>query len=129
MICIGIPVLRPLYRRIRYDTDDSTDRYFKHGQGSDGAAAGGFGLNNMDSHHHHGGDDDRKRNFDDAPPRSSSNVGASDRSTVTYMESGNNHSDEEILGPEFHKPAAAGGHGSRRAENDLERGEPRQPKP
>lgn len=119
MVCIGIPVLRPLYRRIRYNSDYSSDRYYKHGQGSDGTPVASYGLNNLD------GQSDGKRNFD--PLHTTSNE-ASNVSGVTYIGNGNNHSDEEILGPDFHNAAAAGGHRTK-ASDDIETGESRQPEP
>lgn len=117
MVCIGIPVLRPLYRRIRYNTDYSSDRYYKHGQGSDGTPVASYGLSNLDKQ------SDGKRNFD--PLHTTSNE-ASNVSAVTYIGNENNRSDEEILGPDFHNAAAVDGH-RKKASSDVERGELRQP--
>jgi hypothetical protein len=83
MVCIGIPVLRPLWRRIARGSAASTDRYYKHAQGTDGAD--GFQLNKVDT--------DGEGN--------STKMGLRGTTTMTYCEHGHNESDESILGPEF----------------------------
>jgi len=106
MICAAIPVLRPLYRRIRGGI--STDRshssnavskgYYKHDTGNDNTDAGGSiqlkDVPTTDS------DTDLENNhgFPEANPK----LGIRGPTTVTYIRRDNN-SDEEILGPEFRK--------------------------
>lgn len=117
MVCIGIPVLRPLYRRIRYHADYSSERYYKQGQGSDGSGGAGYGLNNMD------GQGDGKRKL--KSPRRPSKM--DDLLAVSYIGTEDNKSDEEILGAGFHQTAPADGHRSQAGE-DVESGESRQAK-
>lgn len=110
MICAAIPVLRPLYRRIRGDNSTDQSRssnavskgYYKHNTGNDNT--GSIQLKNIpcsDS------DLENNRGFPDANPK----LGIRGPTTVTYIRRDNN-SDEEILGPEFRQSqseAAAAG--------------------
>ncbi|KAK5659586.1 hypothetical protein OQA88_788 [Cercophora sp. LCS_1] len=98
MICIGIPVLRPLYRRMRGlgSTDQSNSSnvkgYYKHDTGNDNQ--NGINLKNIPSGSE--SDTENTRGFPDAPTK----LGIRGPTTVTYIRR-DNHSDEEILGPEY----------------------------
>ena len=84
MVCIGIPVLRPLWRKVLRGTTASTDRYYKHGDGAD--------VPNSDVFHMKAGG----VNGDD----NSTAMRSLDTRAETYS-AYRHESDEEILGPEF----------------------------
>ncbi|KAK3357828.1 hypothetical protein B0T25DRAFT_630790 [Lasiosphaeria hispida] len=104
MVCAGVPVLRPLYRRIKggITTDDSagnSNGYYKHGTGNDNSTnQDSIRLKNMSSIET---DVENNRGFPGAHPK----LGIRGPTTVTYIK-GDNHSDEEILGPEYRQSQA-----------------------
>lgn len=111
MICNGIPVLRPLLRHGAGTTQGTSQRfsngYYKHGMGNDNSMPSSINLKNMASGGGGGGggsDVENNRGFPDAP----SKLGIRGPTTTTYI-SGDNYSDEDILGPEFRhsRPAPA----------------------
>jgi hypothetical protein len=118
MICAGIPVLRPLYRRVTGTLSSAglsksghTDGYFKHGTGNDTQSANiklgdlSSTSKSVNSSTHHGSGSD-KESFPDAHPK----LGIKGTTTVTYIK-GDNHSDEEILGWEYRQSTGGGRHG------------------
>jgi len=114
MICAGIPVFRPLYRRItggltslgsNSKSASSTSGYLKHGTGNDTRSAN-INLRNMTP--------SRTGDFPDAHPK----LGIRGATTVTYIK-GDNHSDEEILGWEFRQgQRRQGGNGDGRRDSE-----------
>ena len=91
LMCIGIPILRPLYRRAVYGSNLSSDRYYKkHGDGTDERS---YDLRNMPASN---GATESNRGF----PSADLKLGIRGPTTVTQI-AGDNHSDESILGPEY----------------------------
>jgi hypothetical protein len=99
MICAGIPVLRPLYRRITGSlttaskSGSSSAGYYKHGTGNDTRSTN-IDLPDLSSQQ------DKSsglRGGNSEFPESNPKLGLRGVTTVTYIK-GDNHSDEEILG-------------------------------
>ncbi|KAF4978073.1 hypothetical protein FZEAL_5499 [Fusarium zealandicum] len=91
LMCIGIPILRPLYRRAMNSSTFSTERYYKkQGEGSDEQSydLGSLQKNNRTT--------DSNRGFPGADPK----LGIRGPGTITRI-AGENPSDESILGPEY----------------------------
>jgi hypothetical protein len=109
MICAGIPVLRPLYRRITgalstSSKSASSTGYYKHDTGND---AQSVNINLQDISSKKGGgvtSGGANNHFPDAHPK----LGIRGATTVTYIK-GDNHSDEEILGWEYRRGQGEGG--------------------
>ena len=105
MVCAGIPVLRPLLRRgmagMSHGTSDSSG-YCKHGTGHDGVSQNSrIKLDNLGNSSNgtfirDRGDIESNHGFPNAHPK----LGIRGATTVTLI-SRDNHSDEEILGPEY----------------------------
>jgi hypothetical protein len=104
MICAGIPVLRPLYRRIVHGTNTSSSNSNSSGaySRSKGSKGSSYNLKNLSR----SGDMESNRGFPDAPQ----NLGIRGPTTITYV-TGDNHSDEEILGPVFRQSNVVGQEG------------------
>lgn len=107
MVCAGIPVLRPLLRRGMAGTSQGTSQssgYYKHGTGHDGVSQHSrIKLDNLNPSSGSNGNSNRGRGdiesnhgFPNAHPK----LGIRGATTVTLI-SRDNHSDEEILGPEY----------------------------
>ncbi|KAF5003736.1 hypothetical protein FDECE_9725 [Fusarium decemcellulare] len=95
LMCIGIPILRPLWRRTFHGSNLSSDRYYKkHGEGSDGQ---NYKMDNMPRSD---GSNENNRGF----PRADPKLGIRGPSTITRI-AGENPSDESILGPEYRNSA------------------------
>lgn len=93
LMCIGIPILRPLYRRAVYGSNFSSDRYYKkHGDGTDERS---YDLRNMPQSKS-ATESGNNRGFPSADPK----LGIRGPTTITQI-AGDNQSDESILGPEF----------------------------
>ncbi|KAH7120141.1 hypothetical protein B0J13DRAFT_568378 [Dactylonectria estremocensis] len=91
LVCVGIPILRPLYRRTIHGSNLSSDRYYrKQGEGSDGQ---NYNLGPMPQN---SGSKDRSRGFPNADPK----LGIRGPGTITRI-AGENPSDESILGSEY----------------------------
>ncbi|KAF4967426.1 hypothetical protein FSARC_4999 [Fusarium sarcochroum] len=100
LICIGIPILRPLWRQAIRGSKLSSDRYYrKQGEGSDGQA---YSMGNLGQSKSRGATDSH-RGFPDADPK----LGIRGPSTVTQI-AGYNKSDESILGSEYRNNIATG---------------------
>ncbi|KAJ4256251.1 hypothetical protein NW762_009331 [Fusarium torreyae] len=100
LICIGIPILRPLWRQAIRGSKLSSDRYYrKQGEGSDGQA---YSMGNLGQSKSRGATDSH-RGFPDADPK----LGIRGPSTVTQI-AGYNKSDESILGSEYRNDATTG---------------------
>ncbi|KAI5458778.1 hypothetical protein BGZ63DRAFT_362750 [Mariannaea sp. PMI_226] len=97
LMCIGIPILRPLYRRAVYGSNFSSERYYKkQDDGTDGRSY------EMGSLPQRSGATENNRGFPLADPK----LGIRGPTTITEI-AGDNHSDESILGPEFRQSAIA----------------------
>lgn len=91
LICIGIPILRPLYRRAVHGSNFSADRYYKkQDEGSDDQ---NYKLRGIVRD---GNSNNNNRGFPKADPK----LGIRGPSTITRI-AGDNKSDESILGPEY----------------------------
>jgi len=103
MICAGIPVLRPLYRRITGTLSTSAKPgssmgYYKHGTGNDTRSTN-INMQDLSSQKENGeGARGGNKEFPDSHPK----LGLRGTTTVTYIK-GDNHSDEEILGWEYRR--------------------------
>ncbi|CAM1502522.1 Fc.00g045060.m01.CDS01 [Cosmosporella sp. VM-42] len=96
LVCVGIPVLRPLYRRVRHGSNFSSEGYYK--KQSDGNYEGSYDLNSMPKSK--GGVEVNHRGFPNADPK----LGIRGPSTITRI-AGDNQSDESILGTEYRNNA------------------------
>jgi hypothetical protein len=100
LICIGIPILRPLWRRTIYGSKLSSDRYYrKQDNGSDGRA---YNMDNMDNMPQDKDAGKNNRGF----PGAHTKLGIGGPSTITRI-AGDNQSDESILGPEYRNRSAS----------------------
>ncbi|KAK1756493.1 hypothetical protein QBC47DRAFT_401396 [Echria macrotheca] len=104
MICAGIPVLRPLFRRSPTgSTNQSSSEskrskgYYKHGTGNDNSLTGTTDVE-LKTRPSSDTDLEANRSFSDADRK----LGIGGPTTITYIRRDNN-SDEEILGPEFRR--------------------------
>ncbi|KAJ4171338.1 hypothetical protein NW754_013107 [Fusarium falciforme] len=100
LMCIGIPILRPLWRRTFHGSKYSSERsYKKQGEGSDGPS---YNLGSLPRSHEAS---ESNRGFPNADPK----LGIRGPSTITRI-AGDNESDESILGPEYRTgPGGDGG--------------------
>ncbi|KAH8898227.1 hypothetical protein GQ53DRAFT_627891, partial [Thozetella sp. PMI_491] len=98
MVCMGIPVLRPVYRRVFLRIKDGSEGYKYYGQGSDGqGSAGQKGSSNMEPlERKKVSDCCDDRGFLDTPAKLGLR-GPTARTRIT----GDNTSDEEILGSKY----------------------------
>ncbi|KPM40835.1 hypothetical protein AK830_g5711 [Neonectria ditissima] len=97
LMCVGIPILRPLYRRTVHGSNLSSDRYYrKQAEGSDGQ---NYNLGDMPPS---GGANAGNRGFPNADPK----LGIRGPGTITRI-AGENPSDESILGPEYRNHSAS----------------------
>ncbi|KAL4722198.1 hypothetical protein ACLX1H_010975 [Fusarium chlamydosporum] len=88
LVCIGIPILRPLWRRAIHGSDLSSERYYQKQDDRNDAQT--YKMGNMP----HGNGD--SHGFPESPPK----LGIRGPSTITRI-AGDNKSDESILGPEY----------------------------
>ncbi|KAF5020686.1 hypothetical protein F66182_7284 [Fusarium sp. NRRL 66182] len=110
LICIGIPILRPLWRRTLGGSKLSSDRYYrKQGEGSDGQA---YKMENLEQKKEA---NDSNRGFPGADPR----LGIRGPSTITKI-AGFNNSDESILGPEYRTDSPEHGDGTIHVKQDVQ---------
>ncbi|KAK3934266.1 hypothetical protein QBC46DRAFT_83709 [Diplogelasinospora grovesii] len=132
MVCAGVPILRPLWRRTIHGTtkgsssrNTASNGYYRHGDGKDGTGgANSYRLKKMggasstaesdDVEANHAGHKRDNSGFPDANPK----LGIRGPTTVTYIEAREDkrgvtgHSDEEtILGPEFRRSQASAKNG------------------
>ncbi|KAM0235149.1 hypothetical protein ACHAPO_005945 [Fusarium lateritium] len=99
LMCIGIPILRPLWRRVVRGSKISSERYYRRQDENDGEA---FKLGSMPL----GSDKGSSRGFPNAPAK----LGIRGPGTIIRI-AGDNQSDESILGPEYRRggPSPDGG--------------------
>ncbi|KAK7427020.1 hypothetical protein QQZ08_006447 [Neonectria magnoliae] len=111
LVCVGIPILRPLYRRAVHGSNFSTDRYYKkHSKGSDGQS---YSMGRMPQS---SGANESNRGFPNADPK----LGIRGPGTITRI-AGDNQSDESILGPEYRNHTASSQqHGGIQIKQDVQ---------
>ncbi|RFN52106.1 hypothetical protein FIE12Z_3658 [Fusarium flagelliforme] len=88
LICIGIPILRPLWRRVLHNSNLSSERYYRKQEENNNEQS-----YNMDSMPPSNGN---RRGFHKSHPK----LGIRGPGTITRI-AGDNKSDESILGPEY----------------------------
>ncbi|WXC59688.1 hypothetical protein SNK03_005548 [Fusarium graminearum] len=99
LMCIGIPILLPLWRRVVRGSKISSERYYRrHGE----SYGEGFNLGSVLL----GSDKANNRGFPNAPAK----LGIRGPGTITRI-AGDNYSDESILGSEYRRggPSPVGG--------------------
>ncbi|ESU10313.1 hypothetical protein FGSG_02981 [Fusarium graminearum PH-1] len=99
LMCVGIPILLPLWRRVVRGSKISSERYYRrHGE----SYGEGFNLGSVLL----GSDKANNRGFPNAPAK----LGIRGPGTITRI-AGDNYSDESILGSEYRRggPSPVGG--------------------
>lgn len=85
LICIGIPVLRPLWRRVIHNSNLSSERYYRKQEEVNNDQA--YDMDNMPQ------SNGNRRGFNKSHPK----LGNRGYGTITQI-AGDNESDESILG-------------------------------